>query len=196
MANQEINFTRRLINSSSPWYDGFKPHNLEKAQTSRKFGTKQRVHAVTVHRYQAFSNGTVCGLMYSLPGQETRFSSISSNEQAQLTFEISGGVEIPHFVLSLRLAYKLDPRAKDVSYLRLKMIWAAWDETGGDQNRPTLVSKHTFSARLGEVSFAEVTLSNDTAASCQGTSDNQSCLVQWTCTVVVCCPASRMTQCP
>jgi hypothetical protein len=47
---------------------------------------------------------------------------IHSRPDTQLNFFISGGVEIPHLGLYLRLIYKDDPKSKKDQYLKLAII--------------------------------------------------------------------------
>ena len=86
---------------------------------------------------------------------------------AQLNSFISGGVEIPHLGLNLRLRYKDNPKSKNDQYLKLAIIWTAWD--GSDISRreitttPERASRpatedHAFSARLRQVSLTPISL--------------------------------------
>lgn len=112
---------------------------------------------------------------------------------AQLNSFISGGVEIPHLGLNLRLRYKDNPKSKNDQYLKLAIIWTAWD--GSDISRreitttPERASRpatedHAFSARLRQVSLTPISLTEAQASSCQENAGADGYQARWAFKVV------------
>lgn len=125
MMTTTYNFSNKLEGDEG-WYDGFEPHKVDLSSLKRKSMLQLRARAWTLHQYQTFSQDVVCGLMFWCAGGE-KPTHIHSRPDAQLNLFISGGVEIPHLGLNLRLRYKDDPKSKTDQYLKLAIIWTAWD---------------------------------------------------------------------
>lgn len=184
------NFSLRLQREQG-WYDDFEPHNVNLSSLTRKQLTFRRARAWTLHQYPSFSQEFTCGFRFWLPGENTP-TEIGSESNAQLNFSISGGVEIPSFILTLRLAYKDRPDQKDNQYLKLTMIWTAWDEIDfekrGFATAPAFADgpetqHHTFSARLRQASLTAINLTQTEAKLCQGDSGANGYQARWACKV-------------
>lgn len=139
--------------------------------------------ALTLHKLQAASRGAVCFLQSWLPGKHLKdpTQEIVSCPEAQLKFNIAGGVEIPHFALSLRLSYKNQPTAKNLEYINLEIKFMAWREDERDLVRRTTTSDYNFSDRLKSASVTKVTLTETQARKCEGTAGKEGVQVRWAC---------------
>ncbi|KAL2701625.1 hypothetical protein AAEP93_005923 [Penicillium crustosum] len=185
------NFSNKLEGDKG-WYDGFEPHKVDLSSLKRKSMLQLRARAWTLHQYQTFSQDVVCGLMFWCAGRE-KPTHIHSRPDAQLNFFISGGVEIPHLGLNLRLRYKDDPTSKKDQYLKLAIIWTVWDGSDLHQREITTTPErasgpgtedHTFSARLRQVSLTPISLTEAQASSCQGNAGADGYQARWASKVV------------
>lgn len=173
------------------WYDGFEPLDLDKASKKRTGIVQRRARCWTLYQYRDFSHEVVCGLIFWHVARKQP-THIHSSPDAQVRFFIAGGVEIPHLGVSLRLRYRDCSESPEDQYLRLAIIWTAWDGNDLHQRKKTNTparaggpetENHTFSARLREASLTPVILTEEQANSSQGTAGADGFQARWACNV-------------
>ena len=183
------NFSYRLQDEGD-WYNRFERHNLDTSAMSRKKKQYLRERNLTLHQYQSFSQDVICGVMFWLPGDHDAGQGIRSDTNSQLGFSISGGVEIPHFKVRLRLKYTDPKDTKSESYITVSMVWTAWDSQGFKERSiitnpatSAIAEEHSFSARLKQASMIPINLTESQAAICQGEPGVAGFQVRWACDV-------------
>ncbi|KAJ5826301.1 hypothetical protein N7474_003439 [Penicillium riverlandense] len=163
-----IDFSEYLQNDLK-WYNAYM------ALGADDFGKGKRGESRTLHLFQSFTRPVVCGL--SLEGKTLKKVYICSAPSAQLRFSIDGGMEIPHFRVSLRLQIpKQNTRG-------LVAVWTAWAEdkvTAFDlQTRGNGAEKSSFSTRLFNAHLEPIKLTKEMAIACQLDEGKEAYRVLW-----------------